>query len=87
MVCAHSSGKSAAAFTLVEMLVSVAVLILIMVFVSQMMNSTLLSTTASGKHEDADGQLPGKHPAMKDRFHELLPACSEGEVVSPLQRQ
>lgn len=68
MVCAHSSGKSAAAFTLVEMLVSVAVLILIMVFVSQMMNSTLLSTTASGKHEDADGQARLVFDRMAEDF-------------------
>jgi hypothetical protein len=44
------------AFTLVEMLVSVAVLILIMTFVSQMMTSTTVSTSMSGKHLDADSQ-------------------------------
>ncbi len=56
MIRARFSRESSAAFTLVEMLVSVAVLILIMVFVSQMMNSTMLSTTMSGKHLDADTQ-------------------------------
>jgi hypothetical protein len=48
--------KKSAAFTLVEMLVSVAVLILIMAFVTQMMNSTTISTTMSGKNLDADTQ-------------------------------
>lgn len=48
--------KKSAAFTLVEMLVSVAVLLVIMAFVSQMMNSTTASTAMSGKHLDADTQ-------------------------------
>jgi uncharacterized protein (TIGR02599 family) len=49
-------AKNRTAFTLVEMLVSVAVLVLLMTFVAQMMNSTMLSTTLSGKHVDTDGE-------------------------------
>jgi len=48
--------KGGAGFTLVEMLVSVAVLVLIMTFIAQMMNSTSISTTLSGKHLDADAE-------------------------------
>jgi prepilin-type N-terminal cleavage/methylation domain-containing protein len=44
------------AFTLVEMLVSVAVLVLILVFATQMMNMATISTGLSNKHGDADSQ-------------------------------
>jgi type II secretory pathway component PulJ len=53
---AFSNRNSRIAFTLVEMLVSVAVLILIMTFIAQMMNSTTLSTTLSGKQVDTDAE-------------------------------
>jgi prepilin-type N-terminal cleavage/methylation domain-containing protein len=43
-------------FTLVEMLVSVTVLVLIMAFIAQMMNSATISTTLSGKHVDSDAE-------------------------------
>jgi prepilin-type N-terminal cleavage/methylation domain-containing protein len=43
-------------FTLVEMLVSVAVLVLILTFTAQMMNSTMISTGLSGKHVDTDSE-------------------------------
>ena len=48
--------KSKSAFTLVEMLVSIAVLVLIMTFIAQMMNSVTMSTTLSDKHIDTDNQ-------------------------------
>jgi hypothetical protein len=51
-----SNRKNSAAFTLIEMLVSVAVIILIMTFISQMMNSTMISTTLSGRHLDTDSE-------------------------------
>jgi prepilin-type N-terminal cleavage/methylation domain-containing protein len=53
---APSPRTSKSAFTLVEMLVSIAVLVLIMTFIAQMMNSVSLSTTLSDKHLDADAQ-------------------------------
>ena len=53
---ALSNRNNRTAFTLVEMLVSVAVLILIMTFIAQMMNSTTLSTTLSGKQVDTDSE-------------------------------
>jgi prepilin-type N-terminal cleavage/methylation domain-containing protein len=48
--------KSKSGFTLVEMLVSIAVLVLIMTFIAQMMNSVTMSTTLSDKHIDTDNQ-------------------------------
>ena len=48
--------KSATGFTLVELLVSIAVLSLIMLCVSQLMNSTVAVTLGSFKHMDADTQ-------------------------------
>jgi hypothetical protein len=51
-----SSSHDRAAFTIVEMLVSVAVLVLIMTFIGQMMSSVSLSTTLSTKHIDTDNQ-------------------------------
>jgi prepilin-type N-terminal cleavage/methylation domain-containing protein len=54
MVPSRRRGKTG--FTLVEMLVSVAVLLLILTFTVQMMNSTVLSTGLSGRHDDADSQ-------------------------------
>ena len=53
---AATSSGSRSAFTLVEMLVSIAVLVLIMTFIGQMMNSVSLSTTLSSKHIDTDNQ-------------------------------
>jgi prepilin-type N-terminal cleavage/methylation domain-containing protein len=53
---APSPRKSKSAFTLVEMLVSIAVLVLIMTFIAQMMNSVTLSTTLSDKHIDTDNE-------------------------------
>jgi prepilin-type N-terminal cleavage/methylation domain-containing protein len=50
------SPEARAAFTLVEMLVSIAVLALIMTFIGQMMSSVSLSTTLSSKHIDTDNQ-------------------------------
>ena len=47
----HHSG-----FTLVEMLVSVTVLVLIMTFIAQIMNSATISTTLSGRHVDTDAE-------------------------------
>jgi len=52
----HSSRKSTGGFTLVEILVSVAVLGLMMVGVAQMMNSALSATLGGYKHMDADTQ-------------------------------
>jgi prepilin-type N-terminal cleavage/methylation domain-containing protein len=43
-------------FTLVEMLVSVTVLVLIMTFIAQIMNSATISTTLSGQHVDTDSE-------------------------------
>ena len=43
-------------FTLIEMLVSMAVLVLLIVVVSQMVNSTATLTKNSGKHMDSDSQ-------------------------------
>jgi prepilin-type N-terminal cleavage/methylation domain-containing protein len=51
-----SVRNSRSAFTLVEMLVSIAVLVLIMTFIAQMMNSVSLSTTLSDKHIDTDNE-------------------------------
>jgi hypothetical protein len=51
-----STRNSPSAFTLVEMLVSVSVLVLIMTFIGQMMSSVTLSTTLSSKHIDTDNQ-------------------------------
>jgi prepilin-type N-terminal cleavage/methylation domain-containing protein len=45
-----------AGFTLVEMLVSVTVLVLIMTFIAQMMNSATISTTLSSRHVDTDAE-------------------------------
>ena len=44
------------AFTLVELLVSVSVLTLLILLVSQLVNSATMATTSSNKHMDADGQ-------------------------------
>jgi prepilin-type N-terminal cleavage/methylation domain-containing protein len=56
MFAVSSTEARRQAFTLVEMLVSVAVLVLILVFTAQMMNSTTISTGLSNKHGDADSQ-------------------------------
>jgi hypothetical protein len=53
---ATSPRRTKLAFTLVEMLVSIAVLVLIMTFIAQMMNSVTLSTTLSDKHIDTDNE-------------------------------
>ena len=60
--------RGRAGFTLVEMLVSVAVLILIMTFVSQMMNSTTVSTSLSDKHGDSDNQARLVFDRMAEDF-------------------
>src|ERR1700734_4040529 len=49
-------SRNAAGFTLVEILVSMAVLGLMMVGVAQMMNSAINATTGGYKHMDADTQ-------------------------------
>ena len=51
-----SSRQCRSAFTLVEMLVSIGVLVLIMTFIGQMMSSVSQSTSLSAKHIDADNQ-------------------------------
>ena len=51
-----SLRQRAGAFTLVELLVAIAILILIMLAVSQLMNSTIAVTVGSFKHMDADTQ-------------------------------
>jgi hypothetical protein len=56
MIWSHSSREPGRAFTLVELLVSMAVLILIMIFISRIMSSVSLSTTLSGRHISADDQ-------------------------------
>ena len=48
--------KSAAAFTLVEMLVSIAVLTLIVLSVTRLFDSAATLTTAGHKRMEADGQ-------------------------------
>jgi prepilin-type N-terminal cleavage/methylation domain-containing protein len=52
----HPHSHRATGFTLVEMLVSVAVLVLIMTFIAQMMNSATISTTLSSRHVDTDAE-------------------------------
>lgn len=51
-----SRRDSERGFTIVEMLVSVAVFVMILTFVAQMVNSTAISTGLSNKRSDADGQ-------------------------------
>jgi len=58
-------------FTLVEMLVSVAVLVLIMTFIAQMMNSATISTTLSGRHVDTDSEARLVFDRMQSDFSRM----------------
>src|ERR1700730_13141162 len=51
-----SSGKATTAFTLLELLISMAVLTLLILFVTKLVDSATTTTTASHKHMDADSQ-------------------------------
>jgi prepilin-type N-terminal cleavage/methylation domain-containing protein len=53
---AQRMSRGAGGFTLTELLVAMAVLILVVAFVSQLMNSTTMSTNMSKNHGDADTQ-------------------------------
>jgi prepilin-type N-terminal cleavage/methylation domain-containing protein len=66
-----SQRNQAAGFTLVEMLVSVAVLVLIMTFIAQMMNSATISTTLSGAHVDTDAEARLIFDRMQDDFSRM----------------
>jgi len=58
-------------FTLVEMLVSVAVMVLILTFIAQLMDSVTLSTGLSGRHVDADNQARTVFDRMSNDFADM----------------
>ena len=62
------SASTEAGFTLVEMLVAMAILALIMVLVSQLTNSAMLSTGLSGKHLDTDSEARAVFDRMSADF-------------------
>jgi prepilin-type N-terminal cleavage/methylation domain-containing protein len=55
-IAGRRSRNGRSGFTLTEMLVSVAVLVIIMTFIAQMMDNVSISTTLSSKHIDTDNQ-------------------------------
>src|SRR5437879_1770459 len=67
-----SRFQSAAGFTLVEMLVSTAVLVLLILVVTQLVNSTALTATGSRKHTDADGQARMIFDRMANDFGRMV---------------
>jgi type II secretory pathway pseudopilin PulG len=64
--------KSAVAFTLIELLVGMSVLVLIMVMVSQLVNSTTRVATESRKHLEADAQARLVFSRMQSDFSNIV---------------
>lgn len=64
--------KSGAAFTLVETLASITVLVLLIVMVTQLTNSAAVTTTTSRKHMDADSQARMLFDRMSNDFERML---------------
>lgn len=65
-------GPLRAAFTLTELLISVAVLTMLTTFVAQLVNSTSVATTNSRKHMDADSQARLIYNRMAGDFAKML---------------
>jgi len=63
---------SKAGFTLVEMLVATAVLVLLIVMVSQLTNSAIFTTTNSRKHMDTDSQARTIFDRMANDFDRMV---------------
>lgn len=68
----HRTALHPAGFTLVELLVAMAVLALILVFVAQLMNSATQTTTARQKRMDADSQARTIFDKMAVDFSRML---------------
>lgn len=69
----RSAPAAPAAFTLVELLVSLAVLSLIIILVGELINSAALSTTLSGKQINTDSQARMLFDRMAIDFSHMPP--------------
>ena len=66
------SGYSPGAFTLVEMMVSLAVLALLMAMISQLLDSAISVSTQGNKHMDADAQARAVFDRMGIDFGQIV---------------
>ena len=69
---AHTTGKRAAGFTLAELLISVAVLVLLVLLTSQLLNTAATVKTLGHKQMDADSQARQLLDRMAVDFAQLV---------------